>query len=310
MEVSCAARAHESPRGRHWPPLMIVTIIVQYSPFALSFPCGDVEMPHVMGASLVILALAQRRQACLHVPKRSKSLPCRWGSTTDPRYVTIPFTTMVEVLDFSLDNTYILMPDGTIKQQVSGIPMGDPLSPACAIGTCAWMEMEWMNSLSAESKQHFRAKRFMDDILCVYDASDAWKTADFLADFQRSECYMPPLKLEPATQDIYLQTRIMLEGNTFHHRLKNLNEQEKMVWRYKPASSYEPYAQKKGVLMGVLRKVAKMASDDAQFYESMGYKMREFAELGYSSGFLRSVCRQLDLKTKDRRFTMASYAIA
>ena len=36
------------------------------------------------------------------------------------------------------------MPDGTIRHQVQGIPMGDPLSPGMTIMTCAWMEREWM----------------------------------------------------------------------------------------------------------------------------------------------------------------------
>ena len=35
-----------------------------------------------------------------------------------------------------------LAPKSAIRKQVEGIPMGDPLSPACAVGTCAWMEME------------------------------------------------------------------------------------------------------------------------------------------------------------------------
>ena len=34
------------------------------------------------------------------------------------------------------------MPDGHLKRQIAGIPMGDALSPGMAIGTCAWMEKE------------------------------------------------------------------------------------------------------------------------------------------------------------------------
>ena len=46
--------------------------------------------------------------------------------------------------------------------------MGDPHSPGMAIVTCAWMEKEWMSNLADKDKEFFQAKRFMDDILCIY----------------------------------------------------------------------------------------------------------------------------------------------
>ena len=43
---------------------------------------------------------------------------------------------------------------------------------------------------------------------------------------------MPPLKLEEATQDIYLETHFQLANNTFGTRLKNVNETEpNRVWK-------------------------------------------------------------------------------
>jgi hypothetical protein len=60
------------------------------------------------------------------------------------------------------------MPDGTLKRQVEGIPMGDALSPAMTVITCAWMESEWQKTLTHSDQQMFDARRFMDDILMVY----------------------------------------------------------------------------------------------------------------------------------------------
>ena len=73
--------------------------------------------------------------------------------------------------------------------------MGDWLSPAMTIGTCGWMEREWMASLHEDVKARFTAARYMDDILLLTAKGD-WDSERFHADFQASECYMPPLKLE------------------------------------------------------------------------------------------------------------------
>ena len=75
---------------------------------------------------------------------------------------------MMDVMEFVLDNTFIQDLDGNIWQQKLGIPMGDPHSPGMTIGACAWMEMEWLASLSADVKSSFRAARYMDDILMLF----------------------------------------------------------------------------------------------------------------------------------------------
>ena len=74
----------------------------------------------------------------------------------------------------ALDHAFVRMPDGTIRRQMEGIPMGDPLSPGMTIGTCAWMEDEWMQTIADSDKQYFRIKRFMDDILMVYAENEHW----------------------------------------------------------------------------------------------------------------------------------------
>ena len=46
--------------------------------------------------------------------------------------------------------------------------MGDALSPGMTIGTCGWMEREWMASLDLRAKDNFMASRYMDDILLLF----------------------------------------------------------------------------------------------------------------------------------------------
>ena len=65
--------------------------------------------------------------------------------------------------------------------------MGDALSPAMTVGTCAWMEHAWMQTLTAETKARFTAKRYMDDVILFY-IKHGWNVDRFLSDFKESEC--------------------------------------------------------------------------------------------------------------------------
>ena len=85
--------------------------------------------------------------------------------------------------------------------------MGDPISPGMTIGTCAWIESEWMNTLPLQDKQYFRAKRYMDDVLMLLVETPKWEKDRFMDDFEKSHCYWPPLKLEEGGKDTFLETK-------------------------------------------------------------------------------------------------------
>ena len=63
--------------------------------------------------------------------------------------------------------------DGRLLKQARGIPMGSALSPPLAIGTLAWMEHEWMQTLEDDAKARFRMKRYMDDVITVTAKDDS-----------------------------------------------------------------------------------------------------------------------------------------
>ena len=137
----------------------------------------------------------------------AKSQSCQW---TEPRRKNVhgkwvEWDVMLEVLEFALNNAFVRMPDGRILQQVKGIPMGDPLSPGMTIGTCAWMEREWIQGLHPNTHEYFRAARYMDDVLMITRGQSAWDEAAFLKDFTKSECYWAPLKLEEGARDTFLE---------------------------------------------------------------------------------------------------------
>ena len=122
------------------------------------------------------------------IHKRVSSVRCEWIRTSKKKVgiTKIPFEVMLEVVEFCLDNTFILDRFGKLRRQVKGIPMGDPNSPGMCIGTCAWMEMEWMKSLSQETKKHFRSIRYMDDVLTLTARSATFDEARFKTDFHNT----------------------------------------------------------------------------------------------------------------------------
>ena len=54
----------------------------------------------------------------------------------------------------------------------------------------------------------------------------------FYEDFKRSECYMPPLRLEEANDGTFLETSFEVQHGRINYRLKNTNTRSKEVWRY------------------------------------------------------------------------------
>ena len=171
-----------------------------------------------------------------------------------------------------------------------GIPMGDTLSLGMTIGTCGWMEREWMASLDDATKRNFMARRYMDDILLLM-RKGGWDSRRFYEDFRRSECYARPLNLEEASDGTFLETYFTVEHDRIEYRLKNANEGDvKRVWRYQSWESYSPSEQKRRTLVATLQKVATMASSEKEMVNSAMAKLREFADLGYPASVRKDAC--------------------
>ena len=235
----------------------------------------------------------------VYVPTTNNK-PCRW-QTKAKGYKKIPFEVLLDVMNFSLHNTIITNRDGALFNQFKGIPMGDPHSPGMTIGTCAWMEKEWMDTIHSDTKKLFRAKRYMDDILLLYAAHDRFQHDKFLRDFERSDCYFPPLVLEEAKPDTFLETTFEIIDNKIRHWLKNENDprQPPKIWRYSHFRSHMAFAVKRGVINATLKKVQLMASDRRALYHSAIQKLAEFFNLGYPRRMLWTACTTLGVQSRE-----------
>lgn len=236
------------------------------------------------------------------VPSR-KSDQCVWKKNrkTAKFRVTMPIQDLLNIMEFALDNAFVKDFDGNIWRQVEGIPMGDPHSPGMTIITCAWMEREWLANLDADAKRHFRAKRFMDDILLFYAKNAKWDHEKFVKDFCESECYVKPLCLEDGKKGTFLETRFEIEnGKTVKHWLKNDNEDgTKKIWRYTHFHSHGSFAQKRALLTACLKKVQYMASGRHEFLRSASAKVDEFVAQQYPLSVIKGVCTFLGATTGD-----------
>ena len=185
------------------------------------------------------------------------------------------------------------MKDGTILRQAFGIPMWDPLSPGITITTCAWMEKLYLETIDEETKQYFSAKRYMDDILMFYAKTNKWNFEKFIQDFEKSDCYWSPLKLEEGDPNTFLESTFSIENNAIRFKIKNANESERKVWRYHEYDSYCHYKQKRATLMACLKKVQRLASDNEMLKTSAIAKLQEFKDRGYPRSIRTYVCAVL-----------------
>ncbi len=267
----------------------------------------------------IVSEIEQRGHGGVIVPKFNSTKPCTWaraasvrttrnGTHTfrvdvcDNRHVLIPFNVMIDVMEFALDHAIVEI-DGQLWRQAQGIPMGDPISPGMTIGACGWMEKKWMQTLDANTKQHFKAKRYMDDIICVYAKNDMWNHSQFVSDLIESKCYSQPLRLEDGTQDTFLETSFEIRNNQFRWWLKNDNKpgDPPSKWRYSHWNSHAPFLQKRGLLQSCLRKVAKMSSDKEALKKGAMEKFCEFRNIQkYPLSICRGVCTYLGATTGER----------
>ena len=231
----------------------------------------------------------------VYVARKQKAKGAAWSSFRGA--VFLPFHILIEVLEFSLHHAYVKLRDGSIRHQRMGIPMGDPLSPGMTIGATAYMERQWLKTISARTRGFFAARRYMDDILLVRAMHSDWD-ADKLLEEMRSKVYAAPLTLQEGSPDTFLETRFTVVNNQITFYLKNENEgATTKVWRYQHYNSAGRFQTKVSTLLSNLSKVDYYASDSDRLVHSAIAKLREYQRLQYPDGILRHACGRMAFKT-------------
>ena len=140
----------------------------------------------------------------------------------------------------------------------------------------------------------------MQDHQYSHAKNPEWDSERFIDDFQKSECYQKPLKLEAGKEGTFLETRFEIKDNRFQLKLKNDNEDGKgKLWRYQHFYSNAPFMQKRATLAACLKKVHSMASDPGMLFTSGLAKAEEFRRLRYPLNVLCKTCAYLGSSTGD-----------
>ena len=255
--------------------------------------------PVQLGLRDQINALKRKGYEGVYVPKKDKT-PCEFTTKKRKGITFMPFETLMEIMEFALHNTMITDRNDNLWLQVQGIPMGDPHSPGITIGTCAWMEKEWLNTLEQEVRDNFVARRYMDDVI-FFVAKNGEIDCDKLMNNFREECYWKPLSLTPAERHVYLETELFKKDNTIIHSMKNNNkrDQEYKVWRYAHYCSATSYQYKKQLVKATLTKLHKLCNDDYLLYHSALDKIQEFILLQYPIPLISTLCSLMAVRTRN-----------
>ena len=180
--------------------------------------------------------------------------------------------------------------------QITGIPQGDNLSPAMAIGTCAYFEREWIAKLPDGVRQKLVIQRYMDDVLGAHSKFDAG-AQDAMTDLVSGGCYPAPLTLTNDDDAHFLETVIIPTiGNIeFKHWNKNLGGKQE-YYKGKHYHSIGQMTHKIGAIQGTFIRIDRNCSNANVFNEAIQEKVTELLGLGYPKKLLQNILYNMHTK--------------
>ena len=210
---------------------------------------------------------------------------------------------MLDIAQFSINNAFFTL-GNKIIQQVHGIPMGDPLSPAICIATCAHMEMRWYDNLPKEIQEQVRFTRYLDDIFMIANRKAIGDFESFITKFT-NECYPACLILEETNDDEYLEckTKISSSGNEVQIAHWNKNYAHMMggdgqyFYKHQHFDSYTTNHSKRGALIGTWTRMQDNSNSDEGLEQSVREKTFELQSLGYPDRYITNTLKYMFNKT-------------
>ena len=196
---------------------------------------------------------AKTNKGIINVPKTGKG-PAHWGRSSNMDRVNLTFKQLMDIAKFSLENAYFTMGDKIVQQTV-GLPMGDPLSPAMCIATCAMHEMDWMQTLPEQLKNKVSFDRYLDDIFLITNGVKGKELEDLELNFENN-CYPKCLVLEKTSADEFLEMKVRVDGDEIQIRHWNKNAEhiaahgKQRYFKHQHNDSYSCPRAKRGALVG------------------------------------------------------------
>ena len=250
-----------------------------------------------------VVAQARLRVTHVTVPN-SKSLPIRWGKQYGEydknNSITVPLKEMMGVTRFSLEHCVTKVRGQRILRQCMGIPMGDSLSPALAVGTCAWFERKWVETIPEEHRWRVKGIRYMDDVLMIIN-DEGWGGAEkvFEEFTTAGGCYPEPLSLSEDSGETYLECVLHNKGGEFllqHWNKNGGSETKQRFYNGTHAHSYSEEKHKAGAIIGTMVRMVRNSSNEELLQFSLKEKRRELKFLKYSEQFIGKMVKVMEGK--------------
>ena len=182
--------------------------------------------------------------------------------------------------------------------------MGDPMSPAICIATCAHIEMKWFDTLPNDIKPHVRFTRYLDDIYMIANVNGIQDYDGFLTEFTH-HCYPSCLVLKETPDDEYLEckTKITARGNQLQscHWNKNhehiLSMKSQYFHKHQHFHSYTTNHSKRGALIGTWTRMKDNTMDDYDLQTCIREKILELNTLSYPYKYVQHTLKYMHKKT-------------
>ena len=173
--------------------------------------------------------------------------------------------------------------------------MGDPLSPAMCIATCAMHEMDWMATLPEKMKERVNFDRYLDDIFLITNGLTPKELVDLEKNFE-ANCYPKCLVLEKTGADEFLEMKVMVDKDGIQIRHWNKNADHiaehgtQRYFKHQHNDSYSCPRAKRGALVGTWTRVMDNTNVD-DLKKILDEKVTELQGLNYSLGTIKkSLC--------------------
>ena len=201
------------------------------------------------------------------------------------KHTYLSYSLLKEILMFDINNIYFTLGD-RITQQIMGVPMGSPCSPALAIGLC--MRAEHKHILQYGKSHIHAAFRYVDDLLLYMDPNFDTTIIDGI--------YPHPLELEVEKHNgnfRYLMTWNQLQDDgtlytSYYHKNAHRHQEGKTPLKnITDFTSDTPLAHKFGRAIGDLHRICRHSLSTLFCLGDVHHSMNELVQQNMPKGLLK-----------------------
>ena len=258
---------------------------------------------------LIRLASTVTRRKWITIQKRGKK-GVRWGKSFDKRnFVQLEFSDLLKFVELDTFNCYFMVGDIILKQ-ITGIPMGSPISPPSAIILCAMAEIIFNKQIKhLHILNNFFFNRYIDDGLVITedDENGSAKQNAHLFLYYLRIYYPKQLKIiieNEGFKAAFLEMIIKIKNKKIF--LKHNNKNYEYIKQNQPQkfmnlinyNSFAPVEQKIGVVIGTMIRVSKLSNNDNQRIKDILKMFWEFISLGYTKNIMVKIFYCLKIRHK------------